>query len=399
MELILILIGICVVLGVIAWICENVRKANLYEQVAPKAYRYEQLKGRLDELERAEAGLKENQEQWAKKVQENREAMETLAREKALGFPWLAQAYAEYFHLLDVEAANYLEHKSPPARKAAETTREIAGRRRNAEKLWRILKYQLEYYESLFPWLIDFKGEDLDDLVRQLTAKTEEMIAGEDRDDPVRHWLTPAEYRALPSAERNQLALDRYWQKKKSRWELGRDYERFIGYEYEAKGWQVRYQGIVEGLADLGRDLIARKGNTADVVQCKYWSKYKTIHEKHIFQLFGTAVAYRIDHPRATVSAVFVTSTRVSERAKQFGNELGVALREEVALSAYPCIKCNVSKKDGTKIYHLPLDQQYDRTVIEQQRNERYVSTVAEAERLGFRRAFRWRGPRAEDDG
>ena len=31
----------------------------------------------------------------------------------------------------------------------------------------------------------------------------------------------------------------------------------------------------------------------------------------------------------------------------------------------YPCIKCNISKKDFSKIYHLPFDQQYDRVDID----------------------------------
>lgn len=55
-------------------------------------------------------------------------------------------------------------------------------------------------------------------------------------------------------------------------------------------------------------------------------------------------------------------------------------------------LKCNVSRRTGEKIYHLPFDQQYDRTLIEEERNECYVETVAEAEKLGYRRAFRWRG-------
>jgi hypothetical protein len=44
------------------------------------------------------------------------------------------------------------------------------------------------------------------------------------------------------------------------------------------------------------------------------------------------------------------------------------------------------------RIYHLPFDQQYDTTVIEPQRGEQYVVTVAEAAAAGFRRAWRWRG-------
>jgi len=51
--------------------------------------------------------------------------------------------------------------------------------------------------------------------------------------------------------------------------------------------------------------------------------------------------------------------------------------------------------RDGSKIYHLPFDQQYDSTIIKY-KNECYVETIAEAEALGFRRAFRWRGDQQE---
>lgn len=381
MELILIGIGIVAAIGLISWIADNVTKARLYQQLKP----------RLDELDRREATFKQEQANWTKKVQDDKQAIETLAKEKSLGFPWLAQAYADHFHLQDMKTASSLEHKSHPAKKAAATTCEIAAERRKAEKLWRVLKYQLEYYETLFPWLVEFTGEGLDDLVRQLSEEKSEASAPSD-EDPARHWLTQAEYNSLTTAEKYQLALERYWEKKKTKWELGRDYERYIGYQYESKGCQVRYQGIVEGFADLGRDLIAAKDNTVEIVQCKYWSQYKTIHEKHIFQLYGTVVAYKIDHPSERVSGVFVTSTALSERAKLFANALGVSVREQVALQRYPCVKCNVSRRNGAKIYHLPFDQQYDRTIIEDERSECYVATVREAETLGFRRAFRWRG-------
>ena len=53
-------------------------------------------------------------------------------------------------------------------------------------------------------------------------------------------------------------------------------------------------------------------------------------------------------------------------------------------------IKCHVGKTE--KIYHLPFDQQYDRTQMSRDDGDIYVSTVAEAEKLGFRRAYRWKG-------
>ena len=96
-----------------------------------------------------------------------------MVEEKSHGFPWLAKAFADYLHLQDLQVGNYLENKLHPAKKAAEHVREIAEKRRASEQALRILKYQLEYYENLFPWLVGFKGEDLDDLIVQIMERRE----------------------------------------------------------------------------------------------------------------------------------------------------------------------------------------------------------------------------------
>ena len=93
-------------------------------------------------------------------------------------------------------------------------------------------------------------------------------------------FLTAGEYDSLSTAERNQRALERYMQGRKSSYQLGRDYERYVGYLYESEGYTVTYFGIENGKEDLGRDLICRKNGHTLVVQCKYWSKHKLIHEK-----------------------------------------------------------------------------------------------------------------------
>lgn len=344
-----------------------------------------------------------------RKKQSDIEAINTLAEEKSQGFPWLAQAYADYFHLRDLEKANYLEKKSHPAFKTAEVVRETASERRIAEKLHRVLRYQLEYYEKLFPWLIEFKGEDIDDLIIQISNKKKKDSDDiKEFRDPAKNWLSEVEYDKLPRVEKYQLALSRYWQKKKSKWEIGRDYERFIGYLYEKKGYNVYYQGIVEGLGDLGRDLIANNGDNIEIVQCKCWSQERVIHEKHIFQLFGTTIEYCLNNiqnkksfqptlfpellRKEKIKASFITSTKLSEKAREFAKVLKVEIVECNPLEHYPSIKCNISKRTGEKIYHLPFDQQYDKTHVEEEKNECYVETVKEAEKLGFRRAFRWRG-------
>lgn len=53
-------------------------------------------------------------------------------------------------------------------------------------------------------------------------------------------------------------------------------------------------------------------------------------------------------------------------------------------------IKCNLNNQTGDKIYHLPIDQQYDKVLM--QNEERiYVKTIEEAMALGCRRAYRWK--------
>lgn len=203
----------------------------------------------------------------------------------------------------------------------------------------------------------------------------------------------------MTRSQKFQSALDRYCTTRKTPWLIGRDYERFIGYSHERDGFCVEYFGATSGLEDMGRDLICRRQSEVRIIQCKYWASGKTIHEKHVFQVYGTAAAVALQEKESgpglfgddhDVSAWLFTSCACSELAKKFAKALRVEIRENVPLSRYPMIKCNISPA-GEKIYHLPFDQQYDRTVIEPP-EECYATTIAEAEELGFRRAYRWRG-------
>ena len=168
------------------------------------------------------------------------------------------------------------------------------------------------------------------------------------------------------------------------------------------------YHGAIEGLEDLGGDLIAKKSDHTLIIQCKYWAADKLIHEKHVFQTFATALEYALDNNLAIskqgelfgaglqfsrVTPVLIVSCALSERAKKAARILGVSTQEFVSLTEYPMIKCNVAQGTKEKIYHLPFDQQYDKAKILPALGECYVATVAEAEQRGFRRAWRWRAP------
>jgi len=311
-----------------------------------------------------------------------------LLLERASGFPTLSEAISYYEKLRDEDLSGYLTNKPHPAIASAEIVREESKKRREAEYSARVTKAIIEYYENIAPFLLDFKDQVIDKEEDSLRDYSEEEST-----DPVTNYLTKEEFRKLPSYKRNQIALDRFWKRPKSKWLIGRLYERYVGYLYEKDGYNVDYVGVFKGYEDLGRDLICKKGGEIVVIQCKNWSQFKTIFEKHIFQFFGTVFQYRDEFPKEKVLAKFYTSTKVSSLARRFAKELGIELVEDFKLDIdYPCIKCNISQVGGEKIYHLPFDQQYDNTKIETKKGEFYCTSTKEAEEKGFRRAFRWKG-------
>lgn len=322
----------------------------------------------------------------------DRTMAETLVRNRIEAISLLADIWAEYEFALAAAQSDALRRKTRPAPKAAaairDKGRELAETRRRAKVAERTLKL----YEWHFPWLTELRDPSADEGYLDALERSADEADSGDRADPVSAWLSEEEFAALSSVERNQRALDRYLKSRKSPWELGRDYERYIGYVRESSGAAVAYQGIVEGFDDLGRDLIADWGTDVEVIQCKRWAREKTIHEKHVFQLFGTLVAMRIDNPDRAVRGTFVTTTHLSDRARKFARQLDIRVEEGVPLADYPRIKCNIARQTGERIYHLPFDQQYDSTVIEPGRGECYMATTAKAETFGFRRAWQWRG-------
>ena len=403
---VLVILGLIVCWGIIAW----------FFQTLAEAKKYRELKPRLDTVLSMEVELRNekilNTEEYERQQEiveraktEARAEVELIAKQKSMGFPWLAAAYADYFALRDQKRAHYLEKKKHPALTAAATVKEIRVEKRNIEKEKRILAYKINYYEKLFPWLTELLAENESDEV--LVKMVEENEIGDGPEDRVRNFLTSEEYQKLPSVERNQLALDRYLKsRQKSKHAIGRDYEMYVGYRFEKDGYTVEYKGIVDGFDDLGRDIIARKNDEVLIVQCKYWAQYKDIHEKHIFQLFGTTMEYWIRHlakdsnnsfsyfakilTQNKLRPIFFTSTTLSGTAKEMAESLCIEIRESEPIGEFPRIKCNIGNGEYLeKIYHLPIDQQYDRTIIGNRSGEFMAYTVKEAEDAGFRRAFR----------
>jgi hypothetical protein len=406
---IIIIIGIAIIWGIISWIIETVQNSKRYLELKPKLDNLERsVSEHTAKVEKDREEWKIKVEKWNAKIKNDKEEVEKIAKQKSMGFPWLAEAYADYFALKDGELEKYLRYKKHPAYTAAENVKQIKQEKRELLRENKIVSYKITYFEKLFPWLSDLIADDEDE---EIPVRIDEDNTEEDNEDRVKNFLTPEEYKSLPSVERNQMALDRYLKNRnKSKWAIGRDYEMYVGYLYEQAGYSIEYKGILDGFEDLGRDVIAKKGDEVCIIQCKHWAHYKEIHEKHIFQLFGTTMEYWIKNFRYSkkpktfeefakflnedkLKPIFFTSTSLSEKAREMANALSIEIRENEPLGEFPRIKCNINSDEfgQTKIYHLPMDQQYDRTIIGNRSDEFCAFTVKEAEDAGFRRAFKHR--------
>lgn len=338
----------------------------------------------------AKASLKK-QEQELESIQ-NRLALERQeiqkVRETAISSaPWLAEELSCLTAFLDGQIEQELRQGKRPARKAAEQVARIRAEKKELVRQNHLYKTRLNLYESLVPWLPDLESEEEAEENYQL------LQSGPEQEPAVEtEYLSRAEIRNLPPSERNQRLLERYIGRPRSNWLAGIDFERYIGYEYERHGFRVRFNGALRGRSDLGRDLIVRKGKSVYIVQCKRWRAGREVRENAVFQLIGSVIGYSREHPEEHPLGVLVVTCALSETARLFAQYLGLEVHESVPFAgpgSYPLIKCH-NAPGGEKIYHLPMDQQYDTVGIDFASGDFYARTVAEAEAAGFRRAHRW---------
>lgn len=365
-------------------------------------------------LQQAERTLNETQQKKhliEEQIQERETFFERFLATKIKDFPVLAQVIADYEASRCDPIIDSLLYRKPSAYASAKIVKDIREEKRALIAKNKAYAWELAYIRQLLPWISELEEEPIE-------AQNKVFNTEYNKKDAAGYWLTPEEYRQLPPIDRNQRALDRYKKRHKSNAEIGRDYERYIGYLYEKEGYTVTYYGIERGLEDLGRDLICTRGNEVHVVQCKCWSnrKKKVIREKHLNQLYGTFVAYKIARSMGItieelsniseaqvkrisqgrldlyrISPVFYSTVPFSPTALAFAKLLNIECLQK-PLGDYPMIKCNISARTGERIYHLPFDQQYDKCIITPSEGEFYALTVQEAEEAGFRRAIRWLG-------
>lgn len=344
-------------------------------------------KEREDSLNRISTEKKKYEQKLTDLRKRNEQFINSL-KEYGYNSTWLAKMYGDYYDMFIGNMISDLENRVRPAHATAarieknykEEMKSLAARAKHSESL-------VFLYESFYPNLPALCDMTADDIPPSLDEPLD--LEPKAEYESMRKWISRSEYDLLPRVEKYQLALDNYKHRNRSNWAAGIDFERYICYLYELKGYRVVCFGALNGVADLGRDLYAFKDSEVIIIQCKRWSAQKLIHEKHVYQLFGTVTDYCIENPLFNTHGLLIATCNLSDKAREVAGRIGIEFEENVSFPEYPMVKCNINRATGEKIYHLPFDQQYDKVQIEYDKGEFYAWTVSEAERKGFRRAFR----------
>jgi len=208
----------------------------------------------------------------------------------------------------------------------------------------------------------------------------EKQIELEREKDKQRQELSLVEERKTRRYKLNNC-IEQYRNQKINRTpeEIGRRYERQIGYTYEIEGNKVEYNGIYYGVKDKGIDIIVKKKNIHFVIQCKNYASSHQIHLNTIDQFQSVISRYKRENKKQEVYGILFTSNdNLDEDAKKEINLLDITHTVN-----YPLIKC----KKESMIYHLPCNGNYDRIKINIHKGDKYIETENEAVSFGFRAA------------
>lgn len=279
---------------------------------------------------------------------------------------------------------NYFTLKKRPSLKSAEYIREIKDEYKELEKENRELKLILSQFIS---------DEEMVEKEKS-TFDTEEKayIYGK---------ISKEVWQRLSYIEKLDIVLEKYKNSWKDKLNIGLEFERYCGYTFEKAGFKVKYWGILNGKKDGGIDLIAKKKEKTLYIQCKYWGNSKTIRENTISQLFGASLKMAIDEGEncesfmkkvksKKIEMIILTKTELSIEAKEFCKKLDIVYFENIEIKDYPRVKLVGGIE---KIFYIPTDLQYDNIVFNSTNKEyKRVMSCKEANNLGYRHCFKWRG-------
>jgi hypothetical protein len=345
--------------------------------------------------------LDKEKQYWKENLSDQISQIQTIATEKSIGFPWLAKAYSDFFYLHDMRIAEKLEFEKDKKAEGLLKIKEIALARRNAEEKLRLFQYLLEFYECLFPWLAEFRESATD----EFSLKEEFEIPGGYKIDPVLALLSEEEIQSLNTLEQKQAALERFLQKRDTKWKRTQDFERALCFPFLRDGWNVQFYGLIPNFPDLMRLMVGKKreenGEKTMALFCRSGSDGKELNVKLVNLVFFAALEQAkpllsdaepsLDLQKKLQSGEFsisIFSTGPCEAdVKAFARLLGITIHEHHPLESFPPIRGYANAQTGEKRYYLPFDYEYDGKHL----NETFVQgfqTVPEAEAQGFTRIF-----------
>lgn len=313
---------------------------------------------------------------------------------------WLADQYADFHFLIDEES--YYDTHSKSFKTHQTAYNQIAKELKNINKELKKLQLENNKLKSKFIEIEDeIYIEEQKDIFDGKSFTDDEILE---------NLLQKESINSLNEAEIIEKSIQNYYNRRKvhknSSFYAGQDYERYIGYLYECKGYNVKYFGIKKRLEDRGIDLICKNNKEILLIQCKRWKPERLIREKHINQLFGTSEYYRLELSekknskdsfqtalalydyslmKDNIKSIFITTGELSEEAKDYAKKLNIEVKYIPFQNDYPKIKCNIG--ESGKIFHLPYSQQYDNT-NPIKNGGCFVHTVQEALNKEYRKAF-----------
>ena len=170
--------------------------------------------------------------------------------------------------------------------------------------------------------------------------------------------------------------------------DYGRQYERYVGYLFEEKGFAVNYNGLSKGLEDGGIDLVARAPRKIRLVQCKRWRM--PVNVDVVSRLQGAVGRFiyeeRRGKPAATrtsIRGVIATTGGIEAEALELAAHFGIYVMPRLKYAMYPAIKAQRITSDGGR-FLLPFTQGYDRMRLNQRAGDCFFASIREALANGF---------------
>jgi hypothetical protein len=356
----------------------------------------QELKSHLKKMEKEKRYWDDNIRSQISQIQE-------IAAEKTIGFPWLARAYADFFHLQDLKVAEVLREKGPEWSETADKLTELSRQKKASEEKSRMFQYLLEYYEALFPWLPEFRSQGFEEVLEQ----NEEYYLEEFLKDPVNYYVRPEEMEQRSRSDIFQLALDRYSTTPLSRLQAERNFEQSVIQPFEADSHQVFAIPLLSELPRLGRFFLLKKDNACRFIQCFSGPSDLVIPHPRLLFFIGLVLQklleFKMISPksggepvhlrevidrqnRGELSLSVYTSGRFSDHAVNLGSLFGIDLNPGVLPRKFPRVKCVVHEASGNRTFALPFDQDYYFSWPHRIKTVGFADTIGEAEAKGFRR-------------